>query len=203
MQQAKQKLIDSLKQKSFSSEIISAFEKVPRENFVPEHLKSYSYEDMALPIESGSTISQPQTIAFMLSLLDLKQNQKVLEIGSGSGYVLSLISEIIKNGKVYGLEINKRLAIKSRNVLQNDSNISIFNKSGSIGLPNQAPFDRIIVSAAFPDLRIPFQLTEQLSDEGVLIAPVQSSIFKLTKSLDKITKEEYSGFAFVPMREEE
>ena len=203
MEKSKQLLIESLKKKGYSESIISAFEKVKRENFVPEHLKSYAYEDIALPIESGSTISQPSTIAFMLSLLDLHYGQKVLEIGSGSGYVLSLISEIIKSGKIYGLEINKRLAIKSKELLSKDSNIEIFNKSGSLGFSSLAPFDRIIVSASFSDLRIPLSLLEQLSPNGILIAPVKSSIFKIIKNSDgKLIKEEFQGFVFVPFREE-
>ena len=203
MEKSKQLLIESLKKKGYSESTISAFEKVKRENFVPEHLKSYAYEDIALPIESGSTISQPSTIAFMLSLLDLHYGQKVLEIGSGSGYVLSLISEIIKSGKIYGLEINKRLAIKSKELLSKDSNIEIFNKSGSLGFSSLAPFDRIIVSASFSDLRIPLSLLEQLSPNGILIAPVKSSIFKIIKNSDgKLIKEEFQGFVFVPFREE-
>ena len=203
MEKSKQLLTESLKKKGYSESLISAFEKVKRENFVPEHLKSYAYEDIALPIESGSTISQPSTIAFMLSLLDLHYGQKVLEIGSGSGYVLSLISEIIKSGKIYGLEINKRLAIKSKELLSKDSNIEIFNKSGSLGFSSLAPFDRIIVSASFSDLRIPLSLSEQLSPNGILIAPVKSSIFKIIKNSDgKLIKEEFQGFVFVPFREE-
>lgn len=203
MEKSKELLIESLRKKDFSESIISAFEKVKRENFVPEHLKSYAYEDIALPIESGSTISQPSTIAFMLSLLDLHYGQKVLEIGSGSGYVTSLISEIIKSGKVYGLEINKRLAIKSKELLLKDSNIEIFNKSGSLGFSSLAPFDRIIVSASFSDLRIPLSLSEQLSQNGLLIAPIKSSIFKIIKNSDgKLIKEEFQGFVFVPFREE-
>ena len=126
----KEKLIDSLKKKGFSSLIINAFEKVTREEFLPDNVAAYAYDDIALPIEDGSTISQPSTIAFMLSLLDPKQNQKVLEIGSGSGYALALISEIIKNGKIYGLEINQRLAVKSKKTLSSNSLVEILNRSG-------------------------------------------------------------------------
>lgn len=195
-------LIDSLKRQNCEENIISAFQKVRREDFLPEHLKPYAYEDIALPLEDGSTTSQPSTIAFMLSLLDSKQNQKILEIGSGSGYVLALISEIIKNGKIYGLEINKNLAIKSANILKDDSNISVFHRSGSLGLPDFAPFDRILVSASFRDMRIPYQIAEQLKESGILIAPVKSSIFKIKKINGKFEEKEYYGFAFVPFRED-
>ncbi|MAG38313.1 protein-L-isoaspartate O-methyltransferase [Candidatus Pacearchaeota archaeon] len=203
MEKEKQNLLESLRNSEFSEQIISAFEKVPRENFVPDHLKSYAYEDIALPIESGSTISQPHTVAFMLKLLDPKQNQKILEIGSGSGYALSLLSEVIKSGSVYGLEINSRLAVKSKSLLSKDSNICIFNKSGFSGLPDFAPFDRILFSASCQDMRIPYNLLEQLKDPGILVVPVKSSIFKVTKENGKTTEEEFPGFAFVPLRKEE
>lgn len=195
----KQLLIESLRKQGFSEEILKAFDKVKRECFVPDNLIGYSYDDIALPIEEGSTISQPSTIALMLSLLDLHQNQKIMEIGSGSGYVLALISEIIKNGKVYGLEINKRLAIISKKILENNSNIEIINRSGEQGLADLAPFDRIIVSASCPDMRIPFNLLEQLSDPGILVCPVKQSIFQIKKINGKIERKEFPGFAFVNM----
>jgi protein-L-isoaspartate(D-aspartate) O-methyltransferase len=199
----KSTLLSSLKEKEFNREIVQAFSEVKREDFVPAHLAPYAYEDMALPTEVGSTISQPYTIAFMLSLLNPKENQKILEIGSGSGYVLALLSKIIKKGELYGLEINKSLAIKSMKLLDSDPNIDIILKSGFSGFPSKAPFDRILVSAACPDMRIPLQLTDQLSPNGIMIAPVQSSIYQFTKSPDgKIQKREFPGFAFVPLREE-
>lgn len=204
MEKSKQLLIESLREKGFDEKILNAFQKVKRENFVPDHLKAYAYEDMALPIEAGSTISQPYTIAFMLSLLDPKQNQRILEIGSGSGYVLSLISEIIKNGEIYGIEINKTLAIKSKKLLEKDSNIDIIHRSGISDLPNLGDLDRILISASCPDLRIPYNLVEQLAPGGILVSPVQSSIFKLTKTQEgKILKQEHPGFVFVPLRSEE
>lgn len=203
MQRAKEQLIESLRKKDIPEYIISAFEKVPREKFVPEHLQLYSYDDLALPIESGSTISQPSTVAFILSLLEPKQHQKILEIGSGSGYLLALISEIIKDGKIYGLELNKRLAVKSRQILEKDSNIEIFHKSGHSGLPTESPFDRIVISASSPNLDFLYLLTEQLDDPGIIVAPVGSSIFQIKKQSGIITKKEFQGFSFVPMREEE
>jgi len=137
-----------------------------------------------------------------LSLLDPRQNQKILEIGSGSGYALALLSAVIKSGKIYGMEINKNLAIKSSLLLKKDSNVYIFNKSGFNGLPDYAPFDRILVSATFNDMRIPYNLTEQLSESGILVAPIKSSIFKLTKQDGKIAEKEFPGFSFVPFKEE-
>lgn len=199
----KERLISSLKEQGFSLEIIGAFDKVNREEFVPDQYLAYAYEDTALPIESGSTISQPSTIAFMISLLEPKQNQKVLEIGSGSGYLLALLAEIIKNGKVYGLEINSRLAIKSKKILGKNSNIEIINRSGSLGLPELAPFDRIVVSASCKDMRFPSLLVDQLSDQGILVAAVKQSIFQIKKDQGKITKKEFPGFTFVPFIEDD
>ncbi|MBS3071745.1 protein-L-isoaspartate O-methyltransferase [Candidatus Pacearchaeota archaeon] len=198
----KTSLLNILKSQNLPEKIVNVFEVVPRENFVPERLAAYAYEDLALPLEDGSSISQPSTIAFMLSLLDPKQNQKILEIGSGSGYALALISQIIKNGKIFGLEINKVLAIKSKRILDRDSNVQILNRSGINGLPEFAPFDRILVSAAFNDLRIPFAISDQLADNGIMIAPVKSSIFKLEKIDGKLKETQYPGFAFVPFKEE-
>ena len=101
----KTQLLNSLKQKGFSQQILNAFESVKREDFIPQELKSNAYEDIPLPIGKGQTISQPYTIAIMLSLLDLKKSQKVLEIGSGCGYVLALISKIVgDNGEVLELK---------------------------------------------------------------------------------------------------
>src|SRR3989338_4865976 len=113
----KSQLISSLKSEKFPDKIVCAFVKVPRENFITENLKPFAYEDTALPLEKGATISQPYTIAFMLKLLKLKPKQKVLEIGSGCGYVLALLEEITL-GEIYGVEIIKSLAEKSRQNLK-------------------------------------------------------------------------------------
>jgi protein-L-isoaspartate(D-aspartate) O-methyltransferase len=197
----KEKMLLSLKEKGFPEKILQAFERISRENFVPDHLKNYAYEDSALPLEDGSTISQPYAVAFVLDLLELHYGQKILEIGSGSGYVLALISEIIKNGNIYGLEINKNLAIKSKKVLARDSNINIINRSGFLGLPEYAPYERILISAACMDMRVPYNLAEQLVEGGVMVVPVKQSLFKLTKKNGKIEQKEFFGFSFVPFKE--
>ena len=195
-------LLQSLKQKGISQNILDAFLKVKREEFVPDNFKEYAYEDVAIPLEDGSSLSQPYTSAFMLSLLEPKQNQKILEIGSGSGFVLALLSEIIKNGKVYGLEINKGLSIKSRKLLEKDSNIEIINRSGFLGLPQFAPYDRILFSASCNDMRIPYNILDQLSNDGILVVPIRSSIFQIKKIDGKISQKEFPGFAFVPLKED-
>jgi len=200
----KPQLLNSLKQQGFPSKIIKAFKKVKRENFIPEEIKQYAYEDEPLPIGQGQTISQPYTIAFMLNLLELdkiskKQHKiKILEIGSGSGYVLALINEISKSSEIYAIERIKELANKSKQVLKN-KNIKIINKDGSKGLPKSAPFDRILISAACP--KIPEHLYPQLKDNGIIVASVQNSIFQIKKINNKIQKKEFSGFVFVPLVE--
>jgi len=203
MQKEREKLLQSLKEQGFSDEIIKAFASVKRENFVPEHLQQYAYEDIAIPLEDGSSLSQPYTIAFMISQLQPKQNSKILEIGSGSGYALALISSIIKSGKILGLELNPRLAVKSKNILKNDSNIEIFNRSGSQGFKEQAPFDRILVSASFIDKTLIPALMEQLKDPGILVVPIKSSIFQINKESGKIKELEFPGFSFVPFVKDE
>lgn len=198
----KDNLLSGLKQKGFSEEIINAFAKVRREDFVPENLAPYSYEDIPLPIEVGSTISQPSTVAFMLNLLELKQGQKILEIGSGSGYTLALMSEIIKDGKIYGIELLERLAIKSKNLLAKDSNIEVINRSGLQGLPEFAPYDRILVSASCPNKDSLAPFLEQLKDLGILVAAVHQSIFQIKKENSVLTEKEFPGFVFVPLVKE-
>jgi len=192
-------LINKLRRSGLSDSIVNAFSKVKRENFVPEKFASYTYEDVALPTAEGSSISQPSTVAFMLNLLEPKQGQKILEIGSGTGYVLALMSEIVKDGKIYGVEIIKDLAISSKKLLANDSNVQVVHKSGFGGLPEYAPYDRILVSASSSDIEIVRKFLPQLKDPGILVAPVKNSIFQIRKENGKITEKEFQGFAFVPL----
>ena len=195
-------LIESLKHHGFPKKIIDAFEKIPRENFISSNLKNLAYEDIALPIgSSGSqtTISQPYTIAEMLTLLELKTGNKVLEIGSGSGYVLALINEITKS-KTYGIEIVKELAEKSRKTLKDYKDIEIYNKNGAEGLEEKSPFDRILISAAIDE--IPFQLKSQLKENGILVAPIRNIYSQTLTKFRKensilVIKDELPGFVFV------
>ena len=194
----KSQLIQSLKLYNFPRRVIEAFEKVEREKFIPEKYKLCAYEDIPLPIGNKATISQPYTIAFMLNLLELKKGQKILEIGSGSGYVLALLAEITK-GKIFGVEIIKELAENSKNTLKNYKNIKVINKSGKNGLIEHALYDRILISATAQ--AVPNNLTTQLKKEGILVAPVKNSIIKIKKSNNKITTKEFPGFAFVPLQD--
>ena len=199
----KEILLKSLKEKGFSKQILKAFEKVKREDFIPEILKDRAYEDTALSLGFGQTISQPYTIATMLSLLELKPSLRVLEVGSGCGYVLALLSEILgSKGKVFGIEIIKELGEKSKENLENYENIKVYNKNGRLGLKTKAPFDRIIISAAYNE--IPKPLIEQLKENGIIVAPVGShysqSLIAYKKVMGKIgIEKEIPGFIFVPL----
>ncbi len=202
----RQMLLDSLMQKDFSKKIIKAFEKVKRENFVPENVKKYAYEDTALPIGKRQTISQPYTIATMLSLLDLKPGQKVLELGSGCGYVLALISEIIgEKGQIFGVEIIKELAEKSKQNLGDYKNVKIYNLDGSKGLEEKSPFDGILISAALSV--VPKSILNQLKEEGIFVAPIGNRISQTIVAIQRKNNEfnilkEMPGFIFVPFVED-
>jgi len=196
----RKQLISSLRKKGFSRKILGAFSKVNREDFVLPSLIERAYEDIALPIGYGQTISQPYTIATMLELLSLKKGQRVLEIGSGCGYVLALLSEIVgKKGEVFGVEIVKELAEKSRINLRNYE-IKVYNKNGVDGLGENAQYDRILISAGCEE--VPEKVLEQLKDDGILVAPVGSR-YEQTLTAYKRVKDKFKvigriqGFVFV------
>ena len=201
----KQELLKRLEAFGFSRQILGAFSRVRREDFIPKELKKEAYEDTALPIGHGQTISQPYTIAVMLSEIELKKGQNVLEVGSGSGYVLALISEIVgKKGKVSGIEIISGLVAKSKEVLEDYKNVKVYNRNGSGGLPEKAPFDRILISAACRE--IPEKLLNQLKDEGILLTPrgprFEQTLIVIKRQGNKFeVKREIPGFIFVPFVE--
>ncbi|MCK4647323.1 protein-L-isoaspartate(D-aspartate) O-methyltransferase [Candidatus Pacearchaeota archaeon] len=193
----KEELIKSLKNQKFPERIIRAFEEVNRSKFVLKREKRFSYEDIALPIGEGQTISQPYTIAFMLALLEVKDKQKILEVGSGSGYVLELLSKLNPNGKIFGIERIKKLAESSKEKLKNCKNIKVICGDGSKGFKRNAPYDRILTSAAAN--KIPQKLIEQLIIWGILVAPVMGSIIVVKKDRKKNKVREFPGFRFVPL----
>ncbi len=199
----KRLLIEKLKNQGFSSKIINAFREVDREKFVPKEEKHLAWKDIPLSIGYGQTISQPQTIAFMLELLEVGDNQKILEVGCGSGFVLSLLAKSSKSGKIYGTEIIKELAERARNTLSEitqKSKIKVAYTPEKLGWPEKSPFDRILVSAAAED--VPKKLLNQLAENGILVCPVKNSIVKIKKTNGKIGKnEEHYGFMFVPLVE--
>lgn len=196
----KPELLVYLKQQGFSNKIINAFSKVKREDFIDKNLKQYAYENNPLSIGYGATISQPYTIAFMLNLLELTDNQKILEIGSGSGYVLALINEMSKNSKIYGIERIEELVEKSSNVLKSKKNITVICGDGSKGLKKYAPYNRILISASAE--KIPPYLYIQLKDNGIIVCPIKNSIFQIKRKGLRLEKKEFRGFIFVPLIED-
>ncbi len=184
-----------------SPEILEAFRAVPRERFVAAAYHERAYEDIALPLGEGQTISQPYTIAFMLALLGVHDGQKILEIGSGSGYVLALLATMNPSGTMYGIEIGERLAEQAQKTLREWPTVTVVHGNGFEGLPGHGPYDRILVSAAARET--PYHLLEQLREPGVLVVPVGTSLVQITKSNGKAVEKNFPGFAFVPLREKE
>ncbi|HIH17080.1 MAG TPA: protein-L-isoaspartate O-methyltransferase [Candidatus Diapherotrites archaeon] len=190
-----------------SREVREAFLAVPREAFFPVGAREQAYVDAAFPIGHGQTISQPSTLASMLELLQVRPGQKVLEVGSGCGYVLALLAHLVgAAGKVFGVELLEELAGQSKKNLaaMGCRNAESVQGDGSQGLPEHAPFDRILVSAACPF--IPKPLFDQLADGGRVFGPVgdahTQTLTSLHKKRGQLLKEEFSEnyYVFVPLK---
>jgi protein-L-isoaspartate(D-aspartate) O-methyltransferase len=153
--------------------LLDAMLRIPRHEFVPEPYRTQAYEDHPLPIGDGQTISQPYIVGRMLESLQLTPADKVLEVGTGSGYVTALLGELA--AQVFSIERHPALADRARDLLAalGYTNARVFTGDGTLGLPAAAPFDAILVSAAAPDL--PFALLAQLQDSGRMIIPVGSA----------------------------
>jgi protein-L-isoaspartate(D-aspartate) O-methyltransferase len=184
--------------------VIDAFSKIRRVDFVPEDLESASQANIPLPIGQGQTISQPLTVAFMLEELGTLPGDKVLDVGSGSGWTTALLAHIVgAKGKVIGIERIRELCNFGLNNVSKyhfieGGRVKIICADGSEGYLNEAPYDRILVSAAARE--IPKELRKQLKIGGRLVIPVKNSVWMLEKISDKdFREEEYPGFAFVPL----
>ncbi len=199
----REKLIDGLIQRGYlsTSRVIKAMRTIPREIFVPEWEKEHAYLDTPLEIGKGQTISAPHMVAIMCEALDLNEGQKILEIGSGSGYHAAIVSKIIGRGKIYSIERFHSLVKKAKENLNEAGikNVMIIEGDGSIGLPKYSPYDRIYVTCAAPS--IPQPLIDQLKKGGKLLIPVGevfSRLILLEKN-EKIRKKDLGGCAFVPL----
>lgn len=183
-----------------SPHIIDAFRAVDRKYFVPESLREETYIDNALPIGNGQTISQPSTVAFMLEQLAAQEGDKVLDIGSGSGWTTALLCHVVgEKGSVTGLErVGALTELGKNNLSQFPFNHGCIKNAGEdLGLPGEL-FDRILVSAAADE--IPEELFSQLKIGGTLVIPVGNSIYKFKKiSGTQVEKEAFYGFIFVPL----
>jgi len=180
--------------------VLSAMRTVPRDRFVPGHYLSMAYEDHPLPIGHGQTISQPYIVALMSELCDLNGTEKVLEIGTGSGYQAAVLSFLAKD--VYSIELVDALGAAAKNRLSKMGydNVHLRIGDGYKGWPEEAPFDVVILTAAPPE--IPDELINQLKDGGVLVAPVGEELqelVKIRKTGSKITRETITYVRFVPM----
>jgi len=181
--------------------VLRAMEKVPRHLFVPEAMIEQAYEDSPLPIGYKQTISQPYTVAFMTEALELAGREKVLEIGTGSGYQTAILAELAD--KVYSIERIPELAEQAEKKLKEMGykNIVIRTGDGTSGWREQSPFDAIIVTAGAP--KIPAPLIEQLADDGRLVIPVgdrySQDMIRLRKRGKKIIEESLGPFRFVEL----
>ena len=187
------------------NKVIEAFKKIPREIFMQAEHKDESYGDYPLPIGEGQTISQPTTVMVMTEALELKQGQKILEVGAGSGYQAAIIASIVgEKGMVISTEIIPKIATIARENIKkmNLKNIRIVECDGSKGYEKEAPYDRIIITAACP--KIPKVLISQLKETGIIVAPVgnmvEQAMIKAKKRKGKLVEENLGSFMFVPLK---
>ncbi len=180
--------------------VLEVMKKVPRHLFVPEEHRIYSYQDHPLPIGEEQTISQPYIVAYMTELLELNENCRVLEIGTGSGYQSAILAELYK--EVFTVELIEILSLRAQQVLSSlgYKNIKFLVGDGTYGWKEWAPYERIIVTAASP--RVPPAMIEQLSDNGILVIPVgtySQEIVRIRKKSEKIEEEVLIPVRFVPL----
>jgi len=199
----RKKLVEEIKKKGITDRaVLQAIEKVPRHLFLDSTFLQFAYQDTAFQIGEGQTISQPFTVAYQSELLEVKKGDKVLEIGTGSGYQSAVLNAM--GVKVYSIERHKNLHDKAKSLLEElgCTNVKCFYGDGYKGLPAFAPFDRIIVTAAAP--YIPDELLQQLKLGGIIVIPVGEGTTQVMKKINKtidnqyITKD-YGNFSFVPM----
>lgn len=201
----RKKLVDIVRSKGITEEkLLNAINNIPRHYFLDSAFDEVAYEDRAFPIGEGQTISQPYTVAYQTQLLELKPFEKILEVGTGSAYQACVLAEL--GVQVFTIERQKRLfdTNKSFSFLKKYHNIKFFYGDGYEGLPTFAPFDKVIITAAAPD--IPQKLIEQLKPGGMMVIPVGASDVQQMKRVTKLEsgylKEEvFDHFSFVPMVE--
>ena len=200
----RKQLVDLLRTKGITNEnVLNAINEVPRHVFLDSSFVELAYQDIAFPIGSGQTISQPHTVAFQTQLLELTRGMKVLEIGTGSGYQACVLAAM--GAKVFSIERQKNLFFKTSEFLKNfPYHIKTFYGDGFEGLPTYAPFDRIIITAGAPT--IPEKLIDQLKPNGIMVIPIDDEngngqkMLRITKLADGgLKQEEFGDFRFVPM----
>ncbi len=198
----RRKLVNEIRKKGILDEnILEAIYRVPRHLFLDSGFLNFAYEDKPFPIGAGQTISQPYTVAFQTQLLQVKPGDKILEIGTGSGYQACVLAAL--GAEVFSVERQKKLYEKARVFLPRlGFDVHLFYGDGYLGLPQQAPFDGILITAAAPE--IPQPLIQQLKTGGVLVLPVGSGDVQTMKRYTKLKngklkEEKFGFFRFVPM----
>lgn len=197
------KLVEEVRKKGITDErVLEALGRVPRHFFLDSAFVNIAYDDKAFPIGEGQTISQPYTVAYQTQLLSLKPYDKVLEIGTGSGYQASVLASLGAN--VFTIERQKKLFDSNKEFayLRSFPNIKFFYGDGFEGLPTFAPFDKVLVTAAAP--AVPDKLLQQLKPGGMMVIPVDEGtlqrMLRITKLQDGTFREErFELFSFVPM----
>ncbi|RBL91876.1 protein-L-isoaspartate(D-aspartate) O-methyltransferase [Chitinophaga flava] len=199
----RKQLVDSIRQKGITDEnVLAAINNIPRHFFLDTAFESIAYDDRAFPIGEGQTISQPYTVAYQTQLLEPRPYEKILEIGTGSGYQACVLAELKMN--VFSIERQKRLfdQVKAFPFKSKYPNLRLFYGDGYEGLPSYAPFDKVLVTAAAP--HIPEKLLQQLKIGGKMVIPVGGQevqrMLRITKVSDTETEQElFDNFSFVPM----
>jgi protein-L-isoaspartate(D-aspartate) O-methyltransferase len=199
----RKKLIDLLREKGISDEnVLKAMNNIPRHYFLDSAFDKIAYEDRAFPISEGQTISQPYTVAYQTQLLQVKPNDKVLEIGTGSIYQATVLAEM--GAKIFTIERQKKLFEQTKQFIFKNRypNLKFFYGDGFEGLPTFAPFDKVIITAAAPF--IPPKLIDQLKPGGKMVIPVDEDhhqrMLRITKNEDgSLSEEAFENFSFVPM----
>lgn len=205
--EARSELVNNLLRRGYVSkpEVATALRKVPREEFVPECLRGEAYIDTPLPIGSGQTISAPHMVAMMSEALGLRPGQKVLEVGGGSGYHAAVAAELVSpGGHVFTMErIGELVEFARENIARTGyaDSVTVILSDGSVGLPGEAPFDRIFVACGAPS--VPAPLKAQLKDGGVMVVPVGGRMFqdlvKVERKGESYRTHDLGGCVFVPL----
>ena len=197
----RQQLVQVLKNKGITDEnVLNAIGTVPRHVFLDSSFLEFAYQDKAFPIGSGQTISQPLTVAMQSQLLNVAKGMKVLEIGTGSGYQACVLAAM--GAKVFTIERQRNLYFKTKQLLAEfPYRINTFLGDGYKGLPTYGPFDRVLITAAAPE--IPQDLVNQLKTGGIMVIPLNETMLRLTKQPDgTLMREEFGECKFVPMLKE-
>ncbi len=198
---ARQRMLDLLRRHIGDARVIDAMAAVPRERFVPPHLRHRAYDDRALPIGEGQTISQPLMVALMIDALQVSSGDKALEVGAGSGYAAAILSRLAR--EVIAVERIPELRERARGVLAalRYENVSVHSAGSHLGRKDDAPYDVVLVSAGAP--HIPRTLLRQLSEGGRLVAPVgtlrHQELVRATKTPHGVDLERMGPCAFVPL----